>query len=79
MADECMGCDERFVSVSAFNHHRRDATKVELAAESWLRRRCLTAAEMQAKGWELTPRGWRHPKGMRTVSKQASARGSQAA
>ena len=76
---ECAGCDERFVSVESFDAHRRDATKVELAADSWLRRRCLTPAEMAARGWESTETGWRHPKGMREQAQRARTRGRQAA
>jgi hypothetical protein len=76
---ECAGCLEHFVSVKAFDAHRRDATKIELAADSWLRRRCRTADEMSAAGWEKTSKGWRHPLAMRTVAKMASARGPQAA
>jgi len=76
---ECIGCDERFVSLGSLDAHRRDATRVELAIDGWLRRRCLTTDEMEASGWERTEKGWRHPVAMRNAAKKASARGRQAA
>jgi hypothetical protein len=75
---ECIGCEERFVSVESFDAHRRDATAAELATDKWLRRRCVAAGEMNTRGWELTRNGWRYPKGVRKVAKLASARGAQA-
>ena len=76
---ECAGCLEHFVSVESFDAHRRDATKTELAADSWLRRRCRTADDMTAAGWEKTPKGWRHPLAMRRVAQKAIRRAEQAA
>lgn len=76
---QCIGCDESFVSVESFDAHRRDATKVELAVDSWMRRRCVTADEMTARGWERTEKGWRHPLAMRRVAQKARRRGEQAA
>lgn len=66
---DCAGCSEHFVSVESFDAHRRDATATELAADSWVRRRCLTADEMTGRSWERTAKGWRHPLAMRRMAK----------
>lgn len=76
MANECVGCDENFVSVASFDAHRTGKHGV---LEGPARRRCLTLEEMSAVGWERTERGWRHPKGMREHARRAVSRGRQAA
>lgn len=50
-ASECIGCGEVFCGVAPCDAHRRNATPAERAADAWLTRRCLTAAELTAKGW----------------------------
>lgn len=75
---ECAGCLVHFVSVESFDKHRRDATADEFATDSWVCRRCRTADDMTA-GWEKTPRGWRCPKGARSVAQKAGQREDRAA
>jgi hypothetical protein len=58
MKSQCIGCNLIFSGVSAFDAHRRDATDAELAEDSWMSRRCLTVAEMTARGWRQTAKGW---------------------
>jgi hypothetical protein len=78
---ECAECLEHFVSVESFDAHRRDATADELATDNWMRRRCKTADDMAAAGWEQTPWGWRSPKSVRAVRRiaQKAASGGQEA
>lgn len=76
---ECAGCGEHFVSVESFDAHRRDATAAEIAADSWMRRRCLTAKEMATRGWERSPKGWRHPLAMRRMAQKAQRTAEEAA
>jgi hypothetical protein len=54
----CVGCGQGFGGVTLFDQHRRDTNNPDAP------RRCLTPAEMEAKGWRGDRRGlWRRPGG----------------
>ena len=62
---ECTSCGDLFNSTTAFDGHRIGAFESPAAA---CQRRCLSASEMEAKGWLRNQRGF-----WITGARQASA------
>ena len=61
---ECTACGLFFGGVSTFDQHRvfMDKDAKGKYIEDWERRRCLTVAEMEAKGWRPDENGfWGRP------------------
>ena len=70
---ECTGCGEFFNSVYGFDKHRvfMDKDARGRYIEDWDRRRCLTVAEMKAKGWSLNDYGFWVTKKMSEEAKRS--------
>ena len=59
-ACQCAACDLVFGGLTVFDAHRVGSPGVSLGPN---RRRCLTEAELLAKGQRPGPRGWGRPYG----------------
>lgn len=57
---QCDSCGEFFGGVRTFDLHRvfMDKDSKGKYIENWDRRRCLTPAEMEAKGWRKNKHGF---------------------